>query len=55
MGERRGAKAGMKFFGDARAAGNRASFEHERFQSRFGEIAGRDQTIMAGANDDDVV
>src|SRR5438128_846771 len=45
----------MKFFGDACAAGNLASFEHERFQSCFGEIARRDQSIMPGADDDDVV
>ena len=48
-------KAWMKFFGDAGAADDLASFEHERFQSRFREIERGDQAIVAGADDDDVV
>jgi hypothetical protein len=55
LGECRRTKAWMELFGDTRAAGNLASFEHDRFQTGPGEIAGGDQAIMAGADDDDVI
>jgi len=45
----------MKLFRDAGTADNVATLEHERLESSFREIESSDQTIMAGANDDDVV
>jgi hypothetical protein len=45
----------VKLFSNTRAAGSPSPFEHERFQSGFGEIARRNQSIMTGADDDDVV
>jgi len=41
----------MEFFSNARAAASRSPFEHQRFQSGSGEIAGRDQSIVTGADD----
>ena len=52
-GERR-VKARMKFFRCAGAADRLATLKHERFESRPGEIVSGDQTVVAGANDDDV-
>src|ERR1700674_5562323 len=54
VGER-GAKAGMEFFGNARTTDDRATFKHERFESRPREIESGDEAIVAGADDDDVV
>src|SRR5437667_5861615 len=51
VGERR-AKARMEFFGDARTTGDRATFKHERFESRPREIESSDEAIVAGADDD---
>jgi len=51
VGERR-AKAGMEFFGDARTTDDRATFKHERFESRPREIESSDEAIVAGADDD---
>src|SRR5262249_20854253 len=49
----RATKAGMKFFGDARAADNRATLQHERLESSFREIECGDQAVVSGADDDD--
>ena len=54
MRERGATEAGMKFFGDGRAAHLGAAFEHQRFQSGFGEIEGGDQTVVSATDDDDV-
>ena len=48
-------KAGMKALRDGRAAHDLAALEHQSLQSRFGKIGGRHQTIVATADDDDVV
>src|SRR5947207_8022097 len=53
-GKDRTTKAGMNFFGDARAADNRPSLKDKRLQSCFREIKSSDQTVMAGADDDNV-
>jgi hypothetical protein len=45
----------MDFFRDCSAADDLAPLKHERFQAGFGQIAGRDQPIVATADDDDVV
>ncbi len=47
-------KPGMKFFGDGCAAHLGAAFEHQRFESGFGEIEGGDQTVVSAADDDDI-
>jgi hypothetical protein len=45
----------MNFFGDAGAANNLATLQHQRFESCSGEIAGSDKPVVAGTDDDDVV
>src|SRR5439155_22998363 len=42
-------------FGDRGAADDMAPLQHEHFPSRTREIRGGRQTVMAAANDDDVV
>ena len=42
----------MDLFGYGRTAGDPAAFQHERRESRFREVEGRNQSIVAGANDD---
>ena len=54
MRERRAAEAGMKFFGNGRAAHLGAAFEHQRFESGFGEIEGGDQAVVTATDDDDL-
>ncbi len=54
MRQRRATEAGMKFFGDGRAAHLGAAFQHQRFESRFGEVEGGDQTVVPAADDDDI-
>src|ERR1700687_5300569 len=54
MRERGAAEAGMKVFGDGRAAYLGAAFEHQRFESCFGEIEGGDQTIVSATDDDHI-
>jgi len=44
----------MEFFSDARTADDRATFKHERFESRPREIESSDEAIVAGADDDDI-
>ena len=52
--KRGAAEAGMKFFGDGRAAGLRAALEHQRLESGFGQVEGGDQPVVAATDDDDV-
>ena len=44
----------MEFFGDRGAADLIAAFEHQRLESGLGQIEGRDQPVVAAADDDDV-
>src|SRR3984957_14575921 len=44
----------MKFFCNGRAAHLGAAFEHQWFESGFGEIEGGDQPIVSTTNDNDV-
>ena len=44
----------MKFFGDGGPADLGAAFEHQRFESGFGEIEGGDQAVVSAADDDNV-
>src|SRR5579864_7941590 len=55
MREDRGTKAGMKFFRDRGATNQVATLEDERLESSSGEVKGRDQAVVAAADDDDVV
>ena len=44
----------MKFFSDRGAANLRAAFEHERLESRFGQVESGDQAVVPATDDDDV-
>ena len=52
--QRGAAEAGMKFFGDGRAARLSAALQHQRLVSGFGQIESGDQSVMAATDDDDV-
>ena len=44
----------MKFFGGAGAADNVPPLKHKRFESRLRQVIGSNETVVAGADDDDV-
>jgi hypothetical protein len=44
----------MKLLGDGGAASLGAAFEHQRFESGFGEIEGGNQTVVSGTDDDHI-
>ena len=48
------AEAGMKFFGDGRAAGLSAALQHQRLESGLRQVEGGDQSVMAATDDHDV-
>ena len=52
VGERGGAIAGVKFFGDGAAADNFAAFENDGFESALGEIESGDECVVSAADDD---
>ena len=52
VSENRAAETGMKFFCDRSATRLRATFEDQRFVSRFGQVEGSDQPVVAAADDD---
>src|SRR5208283_5194643 len=54
MRQRRATKARTNFFRDGRAAHLGAAFEHQRSEAGFGEVEGRDQTVMSATDDDHV-
>src|SRR5258706_4574163 len=54
-GEQRTFETRMDFFSDAGTADLLASFEDDRFKPGPREIVSRNQAIMSGANDDDVL
>jgi hypothetical protein len=45
----------MELLGNAGAANDGAPLEHERLQAGSGQQAGRDETVVAGTDHDDVV
>jgi len=45
----------MIFFGDGGASENVAALQYDDFLSRFGEVGGVDESIVAAADDDNVV
>src|SRR6202035_5374582 len=49
--ERRGAKAGMKFFGDGAAADKFPAFEDEWLEAASGEIKGGDERVGTAADE----
>jgi hypothetical protein len=49
------AVAGPDFLGDGASADQLAGFEDEDFLAGFGEIGGGDESVMASADDEDVV
>jgi hypothetical protein len=52
--ERGTTKARMEFFGNGCATHLGTAFEHQRFESTFGEIEGCDQTVMSAADDNHI-
>ena len=48
-------KPGMQLLGDRRTADQVALLEHQRAQTRLGEVAGVDQPVVAAADHDGVV
>ena len=54
MRYRRAFESRMEFFGDGGAADDIAAFENERPVALFREIKGRDQRVVATAENDDV-
>jgi hypothetical protein len=55
MRERRAFESGMHVTGDGAATDNRTGFEHDRPQSRFCEIEGSRETVVAAADDHDLL
>lgn len=55
MGQRGNAKPRIQLFGDGRAAYDGAALEHERLETRLGDAACGNKTVVAGADEDDVV
>ena len=53
MRERRAAMPGRDLLGDRRAADDGPPFEHERLVAGLREVEGRDEAVVAGADDDD--
>jgi hypothetical protein len=54
MSQRGATKTGVKFIGNGRAANLFAAFQHQRFESSFGQIKSRYQPIVATSDDDDI-
>src|SRR5208283_3687608 len=52
--ERGATKAGMEFVGDSGATHLGAALQHERLESRFGEVEGGDEAVVPAADDEDV-
>jgi hypothetical protein len=45
----------MQFLGDRGTAKHVTALEHEDLASRFGQVGGADQAVMAAADDDGVI
>src|SRR4029077_14152805 len=54
MRERGATETGMKFFGDGRAANDRAAFENERPKTFLGEIKRGDEGVVSRAENHDI-
>src|SRR6516225_6584198 len=54
MRQYRGMKSWIELLSDSSPADLRAALDHQRLESGFGEIEGRDQPVMTTADDDDI-
>jgi hypothetical protein len=52
VGERGGAKARMKFFGDGAATDEFAAFENQGLETAFGEVEGGYERVVTAADED---
>ena len=55
IGAGRGAEAGRELLGDAGAADERTSLQHQRLEAGLGQVEGGDQAVVAAADDDGVL
>src|SRR5438270_13773396 len=52
VGQGRAAEAGIELLGDRGPANQLAALQHQRLESRFGQIEGSDQAVVASTDDD---